>query len=45
MAWEKNILAHDSLKKNILALKVTEKNILARLKNPGPPPGSLMVAP
>ena len=37
MAWEKNILAHDSLKKNILALKVTEKNILARLKNPGPP--------
>ena len=38
MAWEKNILAHDSLKKNILALKVTEKNILARLKNPGPPP-------
>ena len=38
MAWEKNILAHDSLKKIILALKVTEKNILARLKNPGPPP-------
>ena len=37
MAWEKNILAHDRLKKNILALKVTEKNILARLKNPGPP--------
>ena len=37
MAWEKNILAHDSLKKNVLALKVTEKNILARLKNPGPP--------
>ena len=37
MAWEKNILAHDSLKKNILALKATEKNILARLKNPGPP--------
>ena len=37
MAWEKNILAHDSLKKNILALKVTEKNILDRLKNPGPP--------
>ena len=37
MAWEKNILAHYSLKKNILALKVTEKNILARLKNPGPP--------
>ena len=37
MAWEKNILAHDNLKKNILALKVTEKDILARLKNPGPP--------
>ena len=37
MAGEKNILAHDSLKKNILALQVTEKNILVRLKNPGPP--------